>query len=708
MAQSEFKLPAHFVILSTSDLQGNILSYNAGFRDASGYSDAELLGKPHSLLRHPDMPKEAFQDLWQTLASGYPWFGIVKNKRKNGDYYWVAANASPIMTKGQVTGYVSVRYPATSEQIAFADRLYADIRAGRAKMPWTRVATGKAFVLSMTSLSVLAPIALMAQSVQIGSMAMLALGVVSSVAMGYGVYKFLSLFGPNAHHQHAITALANGEFRAPIQGKDPWTASLNMVRSRMAAFAAEQYDAVKDSSVFNSAMNAASTNLMVADAEFNILNINQSLTEMFRRNATALQTAIPKFNPDDLIGKNMDLFHANPTHQRRMLTGLRESVSSEVTVAGLTIRIGSTPIISNGYLVGYVIEWLDRTVEANMERDIAKVTQGMKDGDFSHRIHAQAVGGFQSIKDNLNSALDVIQMALNGITAIISAQAAGDLTRECSAKFHGQLSDLQESINQSTRKVRELIAQSSQIAQTVDDVASQVAQGASELSGRVQRQAAAVEQTSATLLEMSSAVQNGSHNSSAVAGMARAVQDKANAGAGVMQETIVAMQSIQESSSKIVDIVAIIDGIAFQTNLLALNAAVEAARAGEHGRGFAVVASEVRSLALKSAEAAKDIKDLITESVHRIQNGTQLADKSGLMLTDINASIGEVAEMIAEISTSTHEHDLGVMQAHQAMVEIDRVTQENAALVEQTTASAEQLSSEAHELREKMRYFRTR
>lgn len=167
------------------------------------------------------------------------------------------------------------------------------------------------------------------------------------------------------------------------------------------------------------------------------------------------------------------------------------------------------------------------------------------------------------------------------------------------------------------------------------------------------------------------------------------------------------MQSIKESSSKISDIVTIIDSIAFQTNLLALNAAVEAARAGEHGRGFAVVASEVRALAGKSADAAKDIKALINDSVSRIENGTHLADKSGEMLNGIAGSIEHVAGMIEEIANASNEQSVGIGQVHLAIADIDRVTQENAALVEETTAAAESLSTEANNLRNAMAFFKT-
>jgi methyl-accepting chemotaxis protein len=174
-----------------------------------------------------------------------------------------------------------------------------------------------------------------------------------------------------------------------------------------------------------------------------------------------------------------------------------------------------------------------------------------------------------------------------------------------------------------------------------------------------------------------------------------------------MRQTIDAMQSIKASSAKINDIVTIIDGIAFQTNLLALNAAVEAARAGEHGRGFAVVASEVRALAGKSADAAKDIKTLITDSVARIENGTHLADKSGEMLNGIAGSIQQVAGMIESIADASHEQSIGIGQVHLAIADIDRVTQENAALVEETTAAAESLTSEANGLRNDMAFFKT-
>jgi methyl-accepting chemotaxis protein len=304
--------------------------------------------------------------------------------------------------------------------------------------------------------------------------------------------------------------------------------------------------------------------------------------------------------------------------------------------------------------------------------------------------------------------MDIIAHAIESISEVVASQAQGDLTKALpSGTFKGQLHDLKNAINFSSNKVKETVVEAIDSAAVVEQVASDVLNEAQQLSGRIQEQAAALEQTSATIHEMTSAVQANTENATCVAELAHQVQHQSNDGVMVMQQTIEAMKSIQQSSSRIADIVSIIDSIAFQTNLLALNAAVEAARAGEHGRGFAVVASEVRALAGKSADAAKDIKSLIEESVQRIDTGTQLADKSGEMLTGISESIKSVATMIESISAASKEQASGIQQVNMSITDIDRVTQENAALVEETTAAANRLSQEAGRLTTNMSFFKT-
>jgi methyl-accepting chemotaxis protein len=255
--------------------------------------------------------------------------------------------------------------------------------------------------------------------------------------------------------------------------------------------------------------------------------------------------------------------------------------------------------------------------------------------------------------------------------------------------------------------MRQVIINSRSTANSVGQTAELVLNSSGNLSHLMQQQVRDLEQTSGTMHIMASAVQENTINARKVADLAHQVQHQSGQGVQVMQETIAAMQSISEASHKIGDIVTLIDGIAFQTNLLALNAAVEAARAGEHGRGFAVVASEVRALAQKSAEAAKDIKHLIDDSVDRIEVGTTLADKSGEMLGNITNSVEQVANMIEQIATASQEQSRGISQVHQAIANLDKVTQENTQLVEDTRQAAETLNTEADQLRNNIGFFKT-
>ncbi|MPQ77263.1 HAMP domain-containing protein [Hydrogenovibrio sp. JE_KL2] len=354
-------------------------------------------------------------------------------------------------------------------------------------------------------------------------------------------------------------------------------------------------------------------------------------------------------------------------------------------------------------------EMVDKSMNAinSVISDISRVMSAMNEGQFNHQVEVEARGELLQMKNVINDSMTRLKQAMDIIAKVVLAQAEGDLTQNCQGDFRGDLKTLSNAMNQSVAKLSGIVGQAVQVAGIVSTAASEVSQGATDLSQRVQEQAAALEETSATMDEMNSAVQANTENAQEAAKLANEVQEKSSHGTEVMHQTIDAMQMIQESSHKIADIVALIDGIAFQTNLLALNAAVEAARAGEHGRGFAVVAGEVRSLAQKSAEAAKDIKNLIEESVERINQGTELASQSGEVLNVINESIDSVAKMVEQIAKASEEQANGVSQVHQAISQIDQVTQQNAALVEETTAAAESMSDQAEVLTKDMSYFKT-
>lgn len=339
--------------------------------------------------------------------------------------------------------------------------------------------------------------------------------------------------------------------------------------------------------------------------------------------------------------------------------------------------------------------------------DINLAMQHMNDGDFNARVSATAQGDLALMKNNVNDSLQQIAKVVDAISAEVNAQASGDLTKELKGDFKGQLHGLQTAINASIRKLKEVVIMATNASEVVNGAAAEVSQGSNDLSKRVQQQAAALEQTSSTMHQMNSQVQNSSEHAQHANQIAKDVHTKANQGTQVMQQTMEAMKAIEESSHKISDIVSLIDGIAFQTNLLALNAAVEAARAGDHGRGFAVVAGEVRALAQKAADAAKDIKMLIDETVNRVEYGSGLASQSGEMLQSINESIDSVSKMIGQIATAATEQAQGVEQVHQAITEIDGVTQQNAALVEETSAASESLSEQATRLQKEMAFFNT-
>jgi methyl-accepting chemotaxis protein len=258
-----------------------------------------------------------------------------------------------------------------------------------------------------------------------------------------------------------------------------------------------------------------------------------------------------------------------------------------------------------------------------------------------------------------------------------------------------------------------LIFNTAEVLRTLSGAAVRVGQGADEisrgnanLSQRTAEQASSLEETAASMEEMTSTVKNNADNAAQANQLARAARDHAEQGGVVVHSAVTAMREINASSKRIADIIGVIDAIAFQTNLLALNAAVEAARAGEQGRGFAVVASEVRSLASRSAAAAKEIKGLIQESVTRVDEGTKLVDASGKVLQEIVAQVKRVTDVVAEIAASSAEQATGIEQVNHAVISMDGATQQNAALVEEASAAAQALTDEARSLGDVMARYR--
>jgi methyl-accepting chemotaxis protein len=257
-------------------------------------------------------------------------------------------------------------------------------------------------------------------------------------------------------------------------------------------------------------------------------------------------------------------------------------------------------------------------------------------------------------------------------------------------------------VNQLTGNMAEVVSRVKEAAGEVHRGADEISMGNANLSQRTEEQSSSLEETASSMEEMTTTVKQNADNATQANHLATAARDRAEKGGSVLSRAVGAMGEINQASGKIADIISVIDEIAFQTNLLALNAAVEAARAGEQGRGFAVVASEVRSLAGRSASAAKEIKTLIQDSVLKVQDGSELVTQSGRALEEIVVAVRKVSEIIAEIAAASQEQASGIEQVNRAVMQMDEVTQQNAALVEQATAASQAMATQARELNELM------
>ncbi|MBK7656845.1 MAG: HAMP domain-containing protein [Betaproteobacteria bacterium] len=290
--------------------------------------------------------------------------------------------------------------------------------------------------------------------------------------------------------------------------------------------------------------------------------------------------------------------------------------------------------------------------------------------------------------------------------AVAQAVAGGDLAVDIPVRGSNELGQLMQALQDMKIHLSDVVTQVRQGSDSVATASAEIASGNQDLSARTESQASALEQTAASMEQLSATVKHNADSASQANQLAVNASTVAVQGGDVVSQVVDTMKDINHSSRKISDIIGVIDGIAFQTNILALNAAVEAARAGEQGRGFAVVASEVRSLAGRSAEAAKEIKALISASVERVEHGTSLVDQAGATMTEVVNSIKRVTDIVAEISAASNEQSQGVSQVGEAVTQMDQVTQQNAALVEQMAAAALSLKSQAHELVETVAVFK--
>jgi methyl-accepting chemotaxis protein len=349
---------------------------------------------------------------------------------------------------------------------------------------------------------------------------------------------------------------------------------------------------------------------------------------------------------------------------------------------------------------------ISQTAIRTMLDDIVVIMEFVAMGDLNHRVTAEGRGNFLLLKDNINKTLSALE-CLNEIDHVIGAVARGDLTQMITTQYPGIFGKVTTNINHTTTNLKTLIREIQNTSEMIANAVKEIAAGNNDLSQRTEEQASSLQQTAASMEELSATVQQNVANAKHANGLALGSSTTAKKGVSVVDDVVLTMENINKSSQQIVDIIMVIDDIAFQTNILALNAAVEAARAGEQGKGFAVVATEVRSLAQRAANAAGEIKRLIGDSVERISNGAKQVEQAGTTMEEIVNSIQKVTTMMSEITTASIEQNAGIDQVHQAVTQMDDVTQQNAALVEQAAAATGLLNEQTRSLATEMAHFKT-
>lgn len=503
VTQIEYALNDKATLLSTTDKESHITYANSAFIDASGFSEHQLMGEPHNIIRHPDMPPAAFADMWYTLQQGDSWTGMVKNRRQNGDHYWVRANVTPVWHNEKLTGYISVRTVPSRDEITQSENLYQKINSQQLK----GFRLFKGIIIRR--------------------------GIMAWVSM----FKWLSI-SQRVNYSLGVTALLALLFILSPVNSIIQAGGLLMLFLALAIYLKYQI----------------------------CQPVNSLLTQMKKV----------------VSGRKADNCHLNRVDEIGMLMRL-------VNQSGL----------------------------------------------------------------NLNSLVDDVSTQLSGIRAI----------------------------------------------------SQRVSKEGTALHKRSEETSADLQQTAAAIEEIGSAVQQTAETAAQTMTMADKTSANAAAGGDIMKQTISMMQAISRDNGQIVDIIGVIDSIAFQTNILALNAAVEAARAGESGRGFAVVAAEVRNLAQHSASAAKEIKQLIEKNVANVNSGVKMVERTETHLTGMIGDVLQMSMMIKEISLATREQTQALDLINDSISRVGAMTHNNAEMVERVTDATADLTQRSSRLQQAVQVF---
>jgi methyl-accepting chemotaxis protein len=450
--------------------------------------------------------------------------------------------------------------------------------------------------------------------------------------------------------------LANGNLAVSIRSAGAGEASLahamERMRTELNSNVERERVITRDNSQIRTALDRVTIGAMLVDDSGKIVYLNDYARSIFNTRAAEIRRHAPLFDVEHIVGAAFEDLHAGASDQRDLLSHLAGGRSHEFKMGTAIFRITANPVMDDqGARLGTVVQWMDRTLEVGAEDDLKATVAKAIAGDLTARVAETDKDGF----------FKVLSAGVNELV--------------------GNMADAVRTMSEAAAQVRV--------------GADEISRGNQHLSERTEQQASSLEQTASSMQQMTSTVKRNAENAAQANQLAAAAREQAERGGRVVSSAVQAMSQIDAASKKISDIIGVIDEIAFQTNLLALNAAVEAARAGDQGRGFAVVAAEVRNLASRSAEAAREIKALIHDSVNKVSEGTSLVNESGTVLVEIVDSVKRVTDVVAAIALSSREQAAGIEMVNKAVAVMDSGTQQNGALVEQASAAAQALTEQA-------------
>ncbi len=497
------------------------------------------------------------------------------------------------------------------------------------------------------------------------------------------------------------------DLKAPDQASGVY-ASMSQMRDNLRESIERDRQQAEESSRIKQALDNSSTNVMVADVDNNIIYVNDALVGMFSEIEDDIRQDLPGFNVRELIGTNIDKFHKNPAHQINLLKNLSPKHNAQFVVGGQTMAFIANPIIDdNQQRLGTVVEWVNRTAEVAIQKDIGLLIDAAQNGDLSKRMDlAGKQDFFLTLSQGMNQLLETSSQVFEQIAQVMSGLSDGNLQRQMEGDHSGTFENVQGNVNSTIQSLREIVGNIRSSADLITTGSDEISSGNNSLSSRTEQQAASLEETASAMEELTSTVRQNADNAQQANQLADSARQTAQSGGEVVSNAVTAMDEINHASNKIAEIIGVIDDIAFQTNLLALNASVEAARAGDQGRGFAVVATEVRNLAQRSATAAKEIKDLIQDSVDKVGAGATLVNESGEALENIVASVMKVGDIVAEIATASQEQATGIDEVNKTISNLDDLTQQNAALAEETSAASVSMNQHAREMVSLVDFFK--